>query len=69
MISAIGSSALLVSLFMAVLGVGLAIVGVHRRRVDLVNAAYAAVYTNLALLTIANGAMIYALVARDFSVS
>jgi cytochrome c-type biogenesis protein CcmF len=68
-IGALGSSALIVALCVALLGVGLAVVGVRRGRGDYVRGAYAAVYTNFALLTVANLAMVYALVTHDFSVS
>jgi cytochrome c-type biogenesis protein CcmF len=65
----LGASALIVALCVAVLGAILAVAGVRRARADYVRGAYAAVYTNLALLTVANLAMVYALVTHDFSVS
>ena len=69
MIGSLGSSALIVALAVAVLGAGLAVAGVRRKRDDYVRGAYAAVYTNFALLSVANLAMVYALVTHDFSVS
>ncbi len=69
MTGSLGSSALIVALAVAVVGALLAILGVRRQRVEYVRGAYAAVYTNLALLSVANLAMIYALVTHDFSVS
>jgi cytochrome c-type biogenesis protein CcmF len=68
-IGALGSSALIVGLCVALLGIALAVIGVRRAREDYVRAAYAAVYTNFALLTVANLAMVVALVTHDFSVS
>jgi cytochrome c-type biogenesis protein CcmF len=69
MIGALGSSALIVALCIAAAGACLAVAGARAARQDLVRGAYAAVYTNFALLTIANVAMVYALVTHDFSVS
>ncbi|MFN2563998.1 MAG: heme lyase CcmF/NrfE family subunit [Gemmatimonadaceae bacterium] len=66
---AVGSSALVVALCVALLGAVLAVAGARRARADYVRGAYAAVYTNFALLTIANVAMVFALVTHDFSVS
>src|SRR5689334_1408071 len=65
----IGSSAVMVAMGLAVLGVPLAINGARSGRRDLVQGAYAVVYTNWALLAIANLAMVWALVSHDFSVS
>jgi cytochrome c-type biogenesis protein CcmF len=42
--------------------------GVHRRDAALVRSARAAAYANFALLTIANLAMVYALLVHDFSI-
>jgi cytochrome c-type biogenesis protein CcmF len=69
MTGALGSSALVVALCVAVLGAILAVAGARIGRGDLVRGAYAAVYTNFVLLTVANLAMVYALVTHDFSVS
>jgi cytochrome c-type biogenesis protein CcmF len=59
----------MVAMGLAVLGVPLAINGARSGRRDLVQGAYAVVYTNWALLAIANLAMVWALVSHDFSVS
>jgi cytochrome c-type biogenesis protein CcmF len=64
----VGADAILVAFAVAVYGVGAAALGVRRGRRDIVASAYAAVYTNFALLTIAALTMIVALVAHDFSV-
>ncbi|MFN2566198.1 MAG: cytochrome c biogenesis protein CcsA, partial [Gemmatimonadaceae bacterium] len=69
MTGSLGASAIIVALCVAALGAGLAVAGARRARADYVRGAYAAVYTNFALLTIANVAMVYALVTYDFSVS
>ena len=65
----IGSNALLVALALAVAGAIMAVVGVRNERQALVRGAYAAAYTNFALLGIAVVAMLFALVTHDFSVS
>ena len=69
MLRAIGASALLVALAVSVLGLAAAAYGgrVNDRR--WIKAAYAAAYTNFALLAIAAGAMVTALVTHDFSIS
>lgn len=69
MIGIIGNSAVLVALGIAVAGIVLAVVGVRRRKPNLVQAAYAAAYTNFGLLTVATLGMVVALVTHDFSVS
>src|SRR5690242_5337610 len=65
----LGSSAIMVAMGLAVLGVPLAVNGARTGRRDLVRGAYAVVYTNWALLAVANLAMVWALVSHDFSVS
>ena len=69
MIGLIGSNALLVALALAIAGAMMAVIGVRRDRPALVRGAYAAAYTNFALLGVAVIAMLFALVAHDFSVS
>ncbi|HEX6047690.1 MAG TPA: cytochrome c biogenesis protein CcsA, partial [Gemmatimonadaceae bacterium] len=69
MIGVIGSSALLVALFVALTGATLAVVGVRRRRPSFVRAGYAAAYTTFGLLALATLVMVVALVTHDFSVS
>jgi cytochrome c-type biogenesis protein CcmF len=64
----LGLSALWVALLLAVYGVVAVVVGVKLRRRELVRSAEAATYMNFALLTLANLAMIYGLVTRDFSI-
>ena len=65
----IGYDAIVVALFVSVIGMVCAVLGVRRQRPDLVRAAYAAVYTNFGLATLSTLAMVYALVTHDFSVS
>lgn len=48
MIGALGSSALIVALGVAVVGAGLAVLGVRRGRAEYVRGPYAAIYTNFA---------------------
>ena len=60
--------ALLISLVILGFGAVMVPVAVRRQRRDLLGMAYAAVYTNFALVTLATGAMLYALVTHDFSV-
>jgi cytochrome c-type biogenesis protein CcmF len=64
----LGLSAVWVALLLSLYGIVAAIIGVRRKRRDLVRSAEAAAYTNLLLLTIANLAMVYGLVTRDFSI-
>ena len=61
--------ALLISLVIIAFGAVLAPVAIARGRRDWIPVAYAAVYTNFLLVTIAAVAMVYALVTHDFSVS
>lgn len=65
----IGYSAVTFALALALFGVLAAVLGVRRRRPELVRSAEAAAYTNFVLLTLANLAMVYALVTHDFSIS
>src|SRR5918994_1194776 len=46
-----------------------AVLAVHRRQPKLARSAELATYANAALLAVANFAMVYALVAHDFSIS
>lgn len=62
-------NALLVSLAVIVFGLVVGPLGIRRGRHDWIELAYAAVYTNFLLVTIAALAMVYALVTHDFSVS
>ena len=61
--------ALLISLVVIALGAVLVPVAVRRNRRDWLGVAYAAVYTNFLLVTVAAAAMVVALVTHDFSVS
>jgi cytochrome c-type biogenesis protein CcmF len=65
----IGASALQVALAIALLGIGLLLAGARRGRPDLVRAGYGALYTQFGLLTLATGAMVFALLTHDFSTS
>ena len=65
----IGHGALLISVAVIVLGIGAGVMAGRLRTQDWINAVYSAVYTNFALVTIATGAMVVALVTHDFSVS
>lgn len=69
MIHTLGFAALALALAQSVYGAAAGVVGVRTRRAALVRSAAAAAYANFLLLTLANGVMVYALVARDFSVS
>ncbi|MDE3151158.1 MAG: heme lyase CcmF/NrfE family subunit [Gemmatimonadota bacterium] len=61
--------ALLVSLIAVLFGAIVGTVGIRRGRQDWVQLAFGAIYANFVLVTIATGAMIYALVTHDYSVS
>ncbi|MBI4408852.1 MAG: heme lyase CcmF/NrfE family subunit [Gemmatimonadetes bacterium] len=65
----LGLSACAVALALAVFGAAAAVMGARLRRPELVRSAIAAAYANFALLLVANLAMVYALVTRDFSIS
>ncbi len=69
MIQTIGFSTIAVALALSVYGIFAAVAGVKRRRPELVRSAESAIFMNFGLLTVANLAMIYALVTHDFSVS
>ena len=69
MIRALAAAAIVAALVSAVLGAIAAVAGARTRRPNLVRAAERAVFVNFWLLTIANLAMVYALVTHDFSVS
>jgi cytochrome c-type biogenesis protein CcmF len=68
-IQTIGFSTIAVALALSIYGLIAAVAGVKRRRPELVRSAESAVFMNFGLLTVANLAMIYALVTHDFSVS
>ena len=65
----LGYAAIAVAFTLALYGLVAAVAGVRRGRGDLVRSAELATYFNFGLLTVANLAMIHALVARDFSIS
>ena len=69
MISTLGFGTLAVALALASYGAVAAVVGVRRRRPELIQSAKMVAYVNFGLLSLANLAMIYALVTHDFSVS
>ena len=69
MIRILGSAAILATLLAAVFGAVASVVGARSRRPALVRAGERAVFANFWLMTAANLAMVYALVAHDFSVS
>jgi cytochrome c-type biogenesis protein CcmF len=64
----LGSGALLVALGVAVYGAFALMFGARRRRADLLRSGEMAVYAVWGLVTVATLAMVYALVAHDFSV-
>ena len=64
----LGLAAIWVALAMAVGGIVLSIVGLTRKKPALVQSAFQTIYVTFALLSLAVGAMIYALVTHDFSV-
>lgn len=64
----LGLAAVWVALGMSVAGIIAAIWGLTRQRAELVASAFQAVYVNFALLTVAVGVMVYALVTHDFSI-
>ena len=59
----------MVAMVLSVVGIALAVAGVYDKRRDFIRGAYAVVYTNWALLAVANLSMVWALVTHDFSVS
>ncbi len=64
----LGYNALLIALGASVAAAVLAVLGARRNRDDLLRAAYATTHLQFGLITMAVFAMIYALVAHDFSV-
>ena len=69
MVRLLASGAILAALIVAILGAGMAVVGVRQRRPELVRSSELAAYANFGLLTLATLGMIWALVTHDFSVS
>ena len=65
----LGLTAVMVALALAIYGAVAAVIGVRRRHGALIRSAQTAAYANFGLLSIANLAMIYALVTHDFSIS
>jgi cytochrome c-type biogenesis protein CcmF len=65
----LGFSAGATAFAVAFYGMVAAFMGVHRRDAALVRSARAAAYINFALMTIANLAMVYALLKHDFSIA
>jgi len=65
----LGLTAVIVALALAAYGMVAAVVGVRRRNGALIHSAQMAAYANFALMSLANLAMIYALVTHDFSIS
>lgn len=64
----LGYNALVIALGASVVAAVLAVLGARRNRDDLLRAAYATTHLQFGLITMAVFAMIYALVAHDFSV-
>jgi cytochrome c-type biogenesis protein CcmF len=64
----IGYSAGATAFAVAIYGTFAALAGVHRRDAALVRSARASAYANFALMSLANFAMIYALLTHDFSI-
>lgn len=69
MIGSLAHNALLVSAVIVVFGAIVTPYAVRTGRRDLLQLTYASVYTNFALVSIATGLMVVALVTHDFSVS
>ncbi|MBI4545494.1 MAG: heme lyase CcmF/NrfE family subunit [Gemmatimonadetes bacterium] len=65
----LGLTTVALALALSLYGLAAAVLGVRRRRPELVRSARFAAYTNFGLLTLANLAMVYALVTHDFSIS
>ncbi|HSL70340.1 MAG TPA: hypothetical protein VK864_08870, partial [Longimicrobiales bacterium] len=65
----LGLSAVALAFAFAVAGALAAVLGARRKSAVLVRSAESAVQANFALLSVANLAMIYALVTHDFSIS
>ena len=64
----LGLATIWIALAMSVGGIFAAVFGLTRKRPAFVLGALQAVYVNFVLLTIAAGAMVYALVTHDFSI-
>ncbi len=64
----LGLASVWIALAMSLYGIAMAVLGVTRKRAALVESAFQAVYVNFALMTVAVGAMVYALVTHDFSI-
>jgi cytochrome c-type biogenesis protein CcmF len=64
----IGQTTVVVAFALAIYGLVAAVVAARRQDRALLRSAYAAAYTNFGLLTIANLAMIWALITHDFSI-
>ena len=64
----LGYNAILVSFGVAVIGMVLAVLGARRQKPALLQGAYAAVYTNFALISVSTLAMVFGLVTHDFSI-
>lgn len=65
----VGHSALLVALGVAAFGAVMSLAGARRQRAEMIRAGERSVYIVFWLVTVATLAMVYALVARDFSIS
>jgi cytochrome c-type biogenesis protein CcmF len=64
----LGLSTVAAAFGLAIFGLVAAVIGARRNDARLVRSARAVAYVNFGLLTIANLAMVYALVARDFTI-
>ncbi len=69
MIRILGYTAIVVALAISTFGAVAAVVGVRRRQGALIHSAQTAAFVNFGLMSLANLAMIYALVTHDFSIS
>ena len=69
MISTLGFGTLAIAFALSIYGIIAVAVGLRRRRPEFVRSAEMVAYVNFGLLTLANLAMVYALVTHDFSVS
>ncbi len=65
----LGLTAVIVALALASYGAVAAVVGIRRRNGALIHSAQMAAYANFGLLSLANLAMIFALLTHDFSIS
>jgi cytochrome c-type biogenesis protein CcmF len=64
----LGYSSIAIAFGLAIYGIVVAVMGARRNDARLVRSARAVAYVNFGLLTVANLAMVYALLARDFSI-